>query len=76
MNTPIFLNLHGKDSKRTYRVNMSLVTKYFTSEDSSGTCIYGDNKTFILLASESPEEIDNLLQEKLSPTRHISPDLP
>lgn len=69
-----FILLHGKDSNRVYRVNVNLITKYFLSEDKSGTCIYGDNKTLILLAAESPEQVDNLINGN-NPVR-LAPDLP
>ena len=69
-----FIHLHGKDSNRVYRVNVNLITKYFLSEDKLGTCIHGDNKTLILLAAESPEQVDDLITGDNS--ARLAPDLP
>ena len=75
----IFIKVHGFDTKRVFRVNINLISKYVSNDQKSCTDIFteSDRANPLLSVSETTDELDSLIESIISdnaPTYSLNPN--
>ena len=74
-----FIKVHGFDTKRVFRVNVNLISKYVANEQKSCVDIFteSDRANPLLSVSESVDEVDSLIENIMtdnSPVYSLNPN--